>query len=110
MLIFGAIKNGTTIAVIAGGFFHNLIGKRKLLAEKIINSGGAIISECFPDIPPQKPYFLDRNRIISALSLATIVIESRIKSGAISTANHALTQNKPLFTIPWNIDYLLRKR
>ena len=94
-----------TIAYVAGGFNNILRDERLRLAKEIISSGGTIISEYDLDYPVQKYMFLCRNRLIAAHSNATIVIEAPLKSGALNTAKQARTLNKPLFVIPWNIDY-----
>lgn len=93
-----------TIAVIACGFEHIFSKKNNTIIENIINSGGAIISEYFPNTPPQKFTFLDRNRLIAAISEATIIVEAPLKSGALNTVQTAQTLDKPVFSVPWNIN------
>ena len=95
---------GTTIAIVACGFEHIFTQKNTYLIEKIIKSGGAIISEYFPDTPPQPFSFLKRNRLVAAISEALIVVEAPLKSGALNTAQSALKLNKPVFAIPWSIN------
>ncbi len=63
-----------------------------------------MVSEFAFAMPPLKQNFPWRNRIISALSLATVVIEAGRKSGALITADYALAQNKDVFVLPSNID------
>ena len=84
----GAISAGKTIAIVASGFNYISTQKKDLISQ-ILNSGGAIISEYFPDTPPQKFSFLKRNRLIATLSQATVIIESPEKGGAINTAKTA---------------------
>lgn len=98
-------NNPKTIAIIACGFNHLLANSKNIkLVKEILNNNGAIISEYFPDTPPQKFSFLKRNRLIAAISDITIVIEAPLKSGALNTAKIALSLNKKVFAIPWNID------
>lgn len=98
------VIKGTTIAIIACGFNHIFASKNISLINSILNSNGAIITEYFPDTPPQKFTFINRNRLIAAISNAIIVIEAPIKSGSLNTAQTAITLNKPVFAIPWNIN------
>ncbi len=73
------------------------------LAERIASSGGAVISEHAPGTPAVKEHFPMRNRIISGLSRATLVVEARERSGALITAHMALEQNRDVFAIPGSI-------
>ena len=100
----GAIEKGKTIAVIAGGFSKTIVNSNLQIALKILRSGGCIITEYEDDIPPQDFTFLKRNRLIAAISEATIVIEAPLKSGAISTATYALKYGKPLYAVPYSLN------
>ena len=93
-----------TIAVLAGGLDNIYPAQNYNLAEDIIKNGGAIISEYPIKVRPQAYSFLERNRIISGLSLGTIVIEAGEKSGALKTATDAVEQNRELFVLPGNIN------
>lgn len=88
-----------TIAVIAGGI-NNIYPQenRSLYAE--IPKKGIIISEMPFNTIPKPHYFPRRNRIISGLSLATIVIEARLNSGSLITASYALDQGRDVFAVP----------
>ncbi len=74
------------------------------LAHSIIQSDGGIISEYPPLTNARKYHFVARNRIISGLSEASIIIECREKSGALITADFALEQNRLLYTVPGAIN------
>ncbi len=95
-------KNRRTIAVLGGGLDEpSLYPKHHaLLAKRIIDSGGALISEYPIGTPNFKQNFVARNRIISGLSIATLVIECDLQSGTLITAKHALDQNRTVYAIP----------
>jgi len=94
---------GKTIAVIGCGFNYIYPKENDPLMDKISRQG-AVVSEFAFNMPPLKHNFPWRNRIISALSRATVVIEAGRKSGALITADFALAQNKDVFVLPSNID------
>lgn len=96
---------GHTIAVLGSGVDDATIYPQENvgLARKIIESSGIVISEYAPATPAIKEHFPQRNRIISGLSRATLVIEAREKSGALITANFALEQNRDVFALPGSI-------
>jgi len=94
---------GKTVAVIGCGFNYMYPKENHSLMEAI-SRNGAVVSEFACAMPPLKQNFPWRNRIISALSLATVVIEAGSKSGALITADYALAQNKDVFVLPSNID------
>ena len=90
---------GVTIAVMAGGLDRLYpSGNRDLFRQ--IEESGAIISEMPPGAEPTKWRFLQRNRLIAGIGLATVVIEANPKSGAISTANRAIELERPLGAVP----------
>lgn len=93
---------GTTIAVLGTGVDENSLYPRKhmKLARRIIASGGAVISEYEPGTAGRKHHFPARNRIVSGMSLGTVVIEAKQKSGALITSKHALDQNRDVFAVP----------
>lgn len=94
------LAGGRTIAVLGGGLNKIYPSQHKDLAEKILKKDGCLISEYEPGTPALPHQFLERNRIISGLSLAVIIIEAPLKSGSISTAHHALNQGREVFVIP----------
>lgn len=94
----GALSSsGKTVAVLACGLDNLYPAVNKKLASSIIQNGGCIVSEYSPGEPPLKWRFPARNRIISGLSEAVVVMESPVKSGALITADFALEQNRDLF-------------
>ena len=96
---------GKTIAVLGNGFNHIFPAENKELYKKILNHGGLVISEYPPDTKSQSTYFLERNRIVSGLSLGILVIEAVHRSGTSVTAKLAISQNKKVFALPheiWN--------
>ena len=102
----GAVKSGRTVAVVATGVDYVFPSENKELALGIISGGGLILSEYIPETPASPWNFPQRNRIISALSDAVIVIEGDLQSGALITARFAIKQGKPLFALPGPIDSL----
>lgn len=102
----GAVDaNGITIGIL-GTEIENIYPKAHIdLARKMINLGGAVMSEWKEgdELFPQKTSFLMRNRLISGLSDVVVVVEAATKSGSLNTAMHALDQNKKLFAVPGNI-------
>lgn len=98
-----ATKSGArTVAVLGSGLDEKSLYPKNhlMLAEEIISYGGSLISEHPPGRPALKQNFVARNRIISGLSLGTLVIECGLKSGALITARHALDQNRQVYTVP----------
>lgn len=94
---------GITIAVMGTGVDQIYPPRNRELAEEIIEKG-AILSEFIPTIKAERWNFPTRNRIISGLSLGTLVIEGNKKSGALLTAKFALDQNRDLFALPGDIN------
>jgi len=93
---------GRTLAILGSGVNRIYPPEHRTLAEQITQSG-AVISDYAPDTPPEGSNFPPRNRIISGLSMATIIIEAAETSGALITANFALEQGREIFALPGNI-------
>ncbi|MBE5783501.1 MAG: DNA-protecting protein DprA [Clostridiales bacterium] len=101
----GALEGGgRTVAVLGCGLMQQYPPENKELAQRIIQEGGAIVSELAPDAQPLPHHFPVRNRIISGLSHGVLLIEAREKSGTHSTIQYALDQGKEVFALPGNVD------
>jgi DNA processing protein len=94
---------GTTIAVLANGLDSIYPESHRQLALRIVDNGGALISEYPPGTLARDFQFLARNRIISGLCDAVVVTEAASRSGTLATVAHALDQNREVFAVPGNI-------
>ncbi len=95
---------GRTIAVIASGLDNiTPVSNRKLAEEFIREDQGVVVTEFPLGHQPQRHDFAVRNRIISGLSKAVVVVEGEIKSGTLLTASHAAQQGRQVFTVPGQI-------
>ena len=98
-------QKGKTIAVLGCGFNHIFPKENINLYKQILDNDGLIISEYPPDTKHQSKYFLQRNRIVSGLSLGVLVIEATARSGTSVTARLANLQERKVFAVPheiWN--------
>lgn len=95
---------GKTIAVVGNGLDMVYPKENIDIANEIIKSGGAIISEYPCGTKPDKMNFPARNRIISGLSSGIIVVEAKEKSGTLITVDFALEQGRDVFVVPGNIN------
>ena len=91
---------GRTVAVLGSGHGRLYPRAHALLARSIVATGGAIVSEMSPSTQPTGGTFPRRNRIISGLADATIVVEAAERSGALITAGWALEQGRECFMVP----------
>src|SRR3972149_2724048 len=99
-----AIKaGGRTLAVLGSGVDKIYPPEHRSLAEKIM-SQGAVNSDYAPGTPPDSTNFPPRNRIISGLSMAVVVVEAGQNSGALITAAFAADQGREVFAVPGNIN------
>jgi DNA processing protein len=97
-------ENGLTLAVLGGGHARLFPKAHERLADAIVAAGGAIVSELMPDTSPTRGTFPRRNRLISGLSDATVVVEAGRRSGALITAGWALEQGRECFLVPGPFD------
>lgn len=95
-----------TIAVLPSGLADKAIypSAHRNLAHRIVQEGGALMSEYEPEEKPRHWTFLERNRIVAGLCRATLVVEAPERSGALVTAKLALEYNRDVFAVPHPIE------
>ncbi|MFS0702117.1 DNA-processing protein DprA [Cellulomonas sp. 179-A 4D5 NHS] len=97
----GALTGGgPTVALLAGGVDRAYPAGNAALLERVLEQGGSVVSEVPPGGVPSRSRFLMRNRLIAAVSRATVVVEAAWRSGALSTAHHAAALLRPLGAVP----------
>jgi len=97
----GALKgSGKTIAVLGNGLDEIYPRTHEWLGKEILKSGGGILSEYPEGTEALAHHFLERNRIVSGLSKAVVVIEAPMRSGSLVTAKCALEQGREVFVVP----------
>jgi len=97
-------EGGRTVAVLGGGHARLFPRAHERLADAIVASGGAVVSELQPDTAPSRGTFPRRNRLVSGLSDAVVVVEAGRRSGALITAGWALEQGRECFIVPGALD------
>jgi DNA processing protein len=95
--------DGSTVAVFGCGLRRVYPAVNRQLSERIRDSNGLLLSEYHPDQGPRKQFFPERNRIISGLCEAVIVIEAGEHSGSLITARMALEQGRDVLAVPGSI-------
>jgi len=97
----GALSaGGTTVAVLACGVDVSYPSGNAALFERIVADAGCLVSELAPGTHPTKPRFLQRNRVIAALTRATVVVEAAERSGALNTAAYCRRLGRQLLAVP----------
>ena len=93
-------KNGYTCAVLGCGADICYPKSNSRIYQEILEKNGAIISEYPPGTNPSAPLFPARNRIIAGLADVVVIVEAKIKSGSLITADYALEQGKDIYAVP----------
>lgn len=99
-----AIDNGCpTVAVLPAGLNQVYPRAHQGLAERILEAGGALVSEYPPNQPPRAHHFIERNRLVAALADALLVTEAGLKSGTMHTVAAALELGRTVLAVPGSI-------
>jgi DNA processing protein len=93
-----------TVAVLGGGHARLFPRAHERLADAIVAAGGAVVAELAPETPASRGTFPRRNRLVSGLADATVVVEAGRRSGALITAGWALEQGRECFLVPGPMD------
>ncbi|MEZ4266388.1 MAG: DNA-processing protein DprA [Myxococcota bacterium] len=94
---------GRTVVVTGAGHDHPYPAEHSKLFERAVASGGAVVSTLWPAMRPARHRFLERNRVIAALSAVTVVARASARSGALSTARAALELGRPVLAVPGDV-------
>lgn len=102
---WGALDaKGRTIAVLGGALDKLYPMENRALMDRMIESGGSVVSEYPPGVSPTRYSFVQRNRIVAGMSAGVLVTQAPHKSGALSTVNYALDEGREVFALPGDID------
>ena len=102
---WGALDSqGRTIAVLGGALDKPYPAENKGLMQRIVESGGSVISEYPPGVAPTRYSFVHRNRIIAGMCLGVLVSDAPMKSGAQHTVRMALDEGREVFALPGDVD------
>lgn len=104
----GALERGPTVAVLGNGIEQCYPRGHRALLERIA-AEGVVLSEHPPDTPSRRQHFPSRNRLIAGLSLATLVVEAALQSGALITARLAADAGRDVCALPGSIDQPLAR-
>ncbi|MCW8087304.1 DNA-processing protein DprA [Sabulicella glaciei] len=96
----GALRTGTTVACIAGGLDVPYPRENAKLQRRIVEEGGAVVSEAPLGTAPLARHFPRRNRIVAGLSLGVVVVEAARQSGTLITARLAIEAGREIFAVP----------
>jgi DNA processing protein len=95
---------GPTIGILGGGHNHFFPPSNRPLAERIIATGGAVLSPFPPEEPARLSQFLQRNGVVAALSDAVVIVEAAARSGALNTASWAADLGIDVFAFPGDVE------
>lgn len=95
---------GRTIGILGSGLKRMYPVENQALAERIINQGGAVVSEYAPKSEPLAYHFPFRNRLVSGFANGLLLVEAREKSGTLITVGHSLLQGREVFALPGPVD------
>ena len=96
--------HGRTVAVLGGAHDRFYPRENRPLMERILEGGGSVISEYPPGTRPSRYSFLHRNRIIAGMTRGVLIVEGKMRSGAMNTAHAALDAGRDVFALPGNVD------
>lgn len=100
----GALLAGKRTAAVLGGGIDVVYPRENAALYDDIAASGVLISEYPPGTEPKGHHFLERNRIISGLSAAVVVVEAALRSGTLNTVHHALEQSRDVYAVPGPVD------